>query len=328
MKMGLIVDGEWLFIHELLADWQDYYDTEIFEFQERKYPISAGRINRWRFESSLEKFLKNKNVVFFEWAGPKTIIGSRMVAEKPTIVRLHSHELFAYAPKIFWDNINCIVLVSKAIEKKFLSLYPSTAGKTKVIPCGKSMSTFKMEYRTFRGNMAMLCELVPIKRVYEMILTLYLLKQKGCSLTLHLGGKPLRGVNNQRYFISLQRAVEKLSLNDQVVFHGWIDDVPSWLNKMDIFISNSYWEGQQNALIEAMAAGCYCLSHFWDGAEEILPRRHIYSTDNELQDLILEYCGLNEVKRKEHINRLREIAHEKFDIDKTKIEFRKIIDEL
>ena len=117
-------------------------------------------------------------------------------------------------------------------------------------------------------------------------------------------------------------------MKDQVVFHGWIDDVPSWLNKMDIFISNSYWEAQQNALIEAMAAGCYCLSHFWDGAEEILPREYIYSTDDELQQLIIEYCGLNEDKRKDHINGLRAIAYEKFDIEKTKIEFREIIDDL
>ena len=161
-----------------------------------------------------------------------------------------------------------------------------------------------------------------------MILTLYLLNQKGYSLTLHLGGKSLKGTNNQRYFISLRRAVEKLSLDDQVVFYGWIDDVPSWLKKMDIFISNSYWEAQQNALIEAMAAGCYCLSHFWDGAEEILPREYIYCTDDELQQLILEYCGLSEEKRQNHINRLRAIALEKFDIEKTKMEFREIIDDL
>ena len=97
---------------------------------------------------------------------------------------------------------------------------------------------------------------------------------------------------------------------------------------MDFFISNSYWEGQQIALLEAMAVGCYCLSHFWDGAEEILPPEYLYATDTELQQKIIEYCELpNGVKWKRQ-DQFRSIVQEKFDIDQTKVRVREIIEKL
>jgi glycosyltransferase involved in cell wall biosynthesis len=83
---------------------------------------------------------------------------------------------------------------------------------------------------------------------------------------------------------------------------------------MDIFISNSYWEGQQNALIEAMAAGCYCLSHFWDGAEEILPQENLYTTEANLVKKILAYIALSEEEKEHCQNQIRAIAIEKYSL--------------
>jgi glycosyltransferase involved in cell wall biosynthesis len=121
----------------------------------------------------------------------------------------------------------------------------------------------------------MLGNLLPIKRVYDMVLALAELRRRGYEFTLHVAGKPDEDFNNQRYYASLLSAIRKLELTERVVFHGWVDSA-LWLPAMDIYISNSFWEGQQNALIEAMAAGCYCLCHFWDGAEEILPEDYLF----------------------------------------------------
>jgi glycosyltransferase involved in cell wall biosynthesis len=174
----------------------------------------------------------------------------------------------------------------------------------------------------------MLCELTPIKRVYDMILTVYELKKQGHHFVLHVGGAPKDGSNNARYFVSIKRAVEKLGLQDQVVFHGWVDDPASWLQQIEIFVSNSYWEGQQNALLEAMATGCYCLSHFWDGAEEILPQEYLFASDTELQHRIINYCNLPDEERHRHQNRLSSIARQKFDVEQMKLEIRDIIQEV
>jgi glycosyltransferase involved in cell wall biosynthesis len=126
----------------------------------------------------------------------------------------------------------------------------------------------------------------------------------------------------------MKRAVEKLSLQDHVVFHGWVDDVASWLQQIEIFISNSYWEGQQNALLEAMAAGCYCLSHFWDGAEEVLPPEYLYASDAELRQKIIDYWALSGEEKCKHRTRLPSIVKERFDVERMKTEIREIIEEV
>lgn len=329
MKLGLIVDdNNWRFIAELLDDWRDRYEVELFSHRETNPSIPRGRFKKWLLRRSLRQFLDRNDVVFFEWAGPLSIVGSQISAKTPTIVRLHSYELFPHAPHIRWDSVDRIILISQAMRRKFVDLFPEQAEKTRVVSFGKSLKEFQQPLRESVDNIGMLCDLIPLKRVYEVILTLHELRKKDCILKLHLGGEPRKDTDNERYFVSIRRAVEKLALGNQVVFHGWVDDVASWLQQIDIFISNSFWEGQQIALLEAMSAGCYCLSHFWDGAEEILPQKYLYVTDADLQQKIIEYCELSNHEKRRHQAELRYIIEKKFHIERMRVLIREIIEEL
>lgn len=53
----------------------------------------------------------------------------------------------------------------------------------------------------------------------------------------------------------LKAHVERLHIQENVIFAGWRGDIPEILNALDIFAFPSLWEGLPNALIEAMAAG-------------------------------------------------------------------------
>lgn len=329
MKLGLIVDdNNWTFISDLFIDWQANYEVEVFSHRETNPSVSQSLVKKWRLRRSLKRFLERNDVVFFEWAGPLLIVGSQLSDETPIIVRLHSYELFPHAPHIRWESVDRIILVSQAMQQKFVDLFPEQAEKTRVVSCGKSLHKFQPSPREFEGNIGMLCDLIPLKRVYEVILTLHELRKKGNILNLHVGGEPRKGPDYERYCVSMHRAVEKLGLKDQVVFHGWVDDVVSWLQKIDIFISNSYWEGQHNSLLEAMGVGCYCISHFWDGAEEILPPEYLYVSDAELQQKIIEYCELPDEEKQHHQTKLRSIVREKFNIEQVKVRIREIIGEI
>ncbi len=81
------------------------------------------------------------------------------------------------------------------------------------------------------------------------------------------------------------------------------------------------------ALLEAMAAGCCCFSHTWDGADEVLPPEHLYTTDAELLAKISEHLQLREEDRSRRCARMRAIAEERFAIQTTKAKIRAIIDE-
>jgi glycosyltransferase involved in cell wall biosynthesis len=82
---------------------------------------------------------------------------------------------------------------------------------------------------------------------------------------------------------------------------------------------------QQNSLLEAMATGCYCLSHFWDGADEVLPPENLFVTDRELCAKVLAYDASPEPERRRQQFRMCAIPEEKFNLQRSMGEMRKAI---
>ncbi|HET60243.1 MAG TPA: glycosyltransferase, partial [Chloroflexi bacterium] len=270
-------------------------------------------INPLLHRLSLQSFLNRQDVVFFEWVGENLVLASQLPHRAKIIARLHSWELFHHAKRVNWQAVDRLVLVSQAKQRQFNERFPGNEEKIMALPAGKSLDHFSPKPHSFSGKIAMLGHIIDVKRVYEMVLTLAELHKRGFIFTLHLGGEPKEGYNNQRYYASVLSLVEKLGLRKHVFFDGYVDSA-QWLPEMDIFISNSYWEGQQNALIEAMAAGCYSLSHVWDGAEEILPEENLFTTETSLVEKILSYAALSEGEKEERQNQMRAIAIEKYGL--------------
>jgi len=77
-----------------------------------------------------------------------------------------------------------------------------------------------------------------------------------------------------------------------------------------------------------MASGRFVLSHRWAGAEEMLPEEYLYYTNRELQQKIMEYCNLTTEGKISRLNFLRERVMEKFNVHKTKVDIRRVFEEL
>ena len=80
--------------------------------------------------------------------------------------------------------------------------------------------------------------------------------------------------------------------------------------------------------MEAMASGCYCLSHYWDGVEELLPMTNLYYSDQELQERVVHYLNKPETGKQKDREEMRSIACEKVDIQSIKTQIREVIEEL
>ena len=80
--------------------------------------------------------------------------------------------------------------------------------------------------------------------------------------------------------------------------------------------------------MEAMASGCYCLSHHWAGADELLPEDNLYYSSQELIDKIFKYNELTENEKITQKARMRSIIADKFDIDHTKMQIRTVIENI
>jgi glycosyltransferase involved in cell wall biosynthesis len=274
----------------------------------------------------MTNFMKENDVVFFEWSSNLLAAASHLPKVCGIVTRLHRYEMYEWVNRINWVNVDKIILVSQAKKKEFVAQFPDQEHKVIVSSPSTSLIKFVPEPKKFNGDIGILCNLTPRKRVYDLILDFYELNKTAGSFHLHIAGG--MDPSFKDYYEALLYIVRELNLQDKVTFYGNVTDTPNWYHLIDIFISNSYSEGLQVAPMEAMASGCYCLSHQWDGAEELLPPENLYFTGKELQEKIMQYGEMPEARKSIEKDRMRAIACDKFDIRQTITQIRQVIDEV
>lgn len=316
----------WTFFDEIFADLASHYTLQTFQPKRYRFPLLHNRLNRWKYQYEMRSVLRNNDVCFFEWASELLVQASHLPKSCAMVTRLHSFELYEWAPKVNWQTVDKVILVSHAMHELFCELYPDHAHKAVVIYNGRSLDAFQPPaHRDFTFTLGMLCNVLPVKRVYEAVLMVHGLVTEGYPARLRIAGDIER---DQRYVVAIRRLVAKLHLQEHVLLDGPVTDAPNWLQQIDIFLSNSYWEGQQVALLEAMASGCYCLAHHWAGAEEMLPGETLFLTEAELQEKIVAYSRISDGERLACQHKLRRIACEKFNIERTSAQIRTVLDAL
>ncbi|HIE56934.1 MAG TPA: glycosyltransferase [Anaerolineales bacterium] len=329
-QLGIFVGEDmWTFFREIYAHLEIQYDVQVFAPPDEIHlPLFSARVNRWRFRQSIRSLLQTSDICFFEWASEYLQIASQMPKSAPIVTRLHSFELYDWAPKINWENVDKIIFVCEHIRQKFIDQYPKQADKTVVVYNAIPVEKFPPVQRKFDFSIGMLGHIAPIKRIYEIILLTRELLDMGYSPSLHIAGREKNKGRIDRYYVAVHQIVQKLKLQDHVKFYGHVDNPGEWFQNIDIFISNSYWEGLHTALLEAMAAGCYCLGHFWDGVEEALPLENIYTTEGELKQKLIEYAALSDAERETRTRATSEIAQQKFNIHSNKVKFTTILEDV
>jgi glycosyltransferase involved in cell wall biosynthesis len=326
MKIGIAIEETWDFFNEIYADLSGYHQTSLFERKVINLPVFNDRTNRYLFARNLSNFLQSNDVVFFEWASELLVAATHMPKVCGIVTRLHRYEMYQWVDQVDWEAVDRIILVSKAKEREFGNLFPEQASKVAVIPEAISLQKYQFRPKPFKGDIGILCNLSPRKRVYELVLGFYDLVQARDDFHLHIGGG--KHPKFREYSGILHSLVEKLNLQDKVTFYDRVSDPQEWYHRIDIFISNSYSEGLQVSSIEAMASGCYCLSHRWDGAEELLPEENLFYTNGQMAEKILHYSELPEMEKQEILVGLRSKVEERFDVDKTKVLIRKVLEQI
>lgn len=329
MKLGIVVgDGEtWRFFEDIYHELKAHHQVDVFKRNNLRAPFLRERLIRVLLNRDLEKLMSSNDVVFFEWASGMLALATRLKKKCAIVTRLHRYEMFEWVHKINWGSVDKVILVSQAMRDKFIARFPDQASKTEVIP--EAISVRKFQPKPTRSNdhivnIGTLCNLIPRKGVYELVLAFYELIQKNPDYHLHIAGGPDPAY--QDYFDALQSLVSTLNLGDSTTFYGEVKEAWKWYERIDVFVSNSYSEGLQVAPMEAMASGCYCLSRHWDGADELLPEEYLFYTSRELQNRIIDFSNALESERLFHQQRLRDIVCAKFDIDRTKQEIRTLIE--
>lgn len=326
LRLGVMIEETWSFFHEVYADFQQHYRTTLFRRRQVALPVFQTRVNDYLFHRDLGAFLRGNDVVFCEWASELLAAASRLPRACPLVTRLHRYELYQWADRVNWDAVDRVIVVSQAKRREFATRFPAHAAKAIVIPEAVSLSRFRSQIKPFAGDIGILCHLTPRKRVYELILAFADLIRLDDRFHLHIGGG--RHERFGDYYVALRDLVRGLGLEKYVTFYGHVAQPEEWYRRIDIFVSNSYSEGLQVSPLEAIASGCYCLSHRWAGAEEMLPAENLFYTNQELIARILHYANRPQRQREEEIAALQAVIRERFDVARTTAQIRQVIDEV
>ena len=325
MNIGVVNEDIWDFFHEVHQEISDKHRVRLFARRSSGWSVFKARMTRNRLHRDLRAFMQENDAIFFEWGSELLALATALPKTCGIVTRLHRHDIYEWYDKIDWGAVDKVILVSEAKRKRFAERYPQHAHRVEVIPEAISLKKFRPEARQFRGDIGILCHLKPRKRVYDLILTFSELARGRADLHLHIGGDERPAYRD--YHEALQSLVRRLGLQDRVTFYGKVTDPASWYRKIDIFISNSYSEGLQVSPMEAIASGCYCFSHHWEGADELLPEGNLFFTSSELQGKILEHCDASSVEREARRQALCTMVRERFDVDRTKVQIRHLVEE-
>ena len=207
---------------------------------------------------------------------------------------MHRFELDRHYDEIEWSNIDSVLFISEAMERKFQEK-GEFKGKTFVTYDNLNFEDFPLVKREKTMQIGMLGNIEPRKGVLEFVQ--YFGKMKLPEIKLSIAGN----AKDEEYYGKIKRHIVENDLESKVTIEGYVKDLNNWYHSNDCIISNSVHEGTQTSIVEGVATGCWAISKDWDGAEEIVDKKGLFTNINELEKCINMFYGWDNEKRNKNI---------------------------
>ncbi|WP_165735369.1 glycosyltransferase [Pseudoalteromonas sp. C8] len=151
---------------------------------------------------------------------------------------------------IIYKKFKKIICISKGVKTKFLESIKANSSKAYVINNGVNLERFSQTAKTLRAdakeiNIGMVGRFAPQKDIKTLLKLMTLLDER---FVLNLAGDGELRSEYEDYALSL-------GVSNKVKFLGQVNDIPNFLDTLDVYIQSSHWEGFGIAVVEAMAAG-------------------------------------------------------------------------
>ncbi|WP_010662162.1 glycosyltransferase [Marinilabilia salmonicolor] len=200
----------------------------------------------------------------------KTIGSAAKVYSRQGLQLLKNHWWYKWTVRLFCDGI---ITNTHTIKKEYESFLPVEKDFIKVVFNGvekvpQNVSTF--DYR----------EYIPSEENDPIIVlsTGRLAKQKGFKYLISVAADIIQQHPNVYFFLAgrgkledkLKTQVEKLGIEKNFIFLGFVEDIHPLLKAADVFVFPSLYEGMPNSLLEAMAHGLLVISSNVNGVQELI----------------------------------------------------------
>lgn len=304
------------------------YNEELINKIKQKKNIKVILLNRDKGSKSFEFIIKYIDVIrknkinvihchLFEAVKVSTL-AKIFIPNIKIFYTVHDTNIYKKFSKkdIIIDNlfVKGIIAISNSVKAEIKS-------KNKVeviynaIDIDKFSNRIKEKHNINSINVGCVARIMPEKKGQDILLkAIAIVKDKYPNIMCYFAGEPQKG--KEYYLDELKNYCKKLGITENVVFMGNVGDVPQFLQKLDIFVLPSRYEGFGIVILEAMASKVPVIASRLEGPEEIIKNDKygkLFEVENhtELAKLIIEEI---EFKNTNKINLAYEYVNKEFNI--------------
>jgi glycosyltransferase involved in cell wall biosynthesis len=262
---------------KFLPDIVDHFSERTQEYEVRMFQSKSVK--------DFEDTMAWSHISWFEWCDHLLIEASKLPKMCRIVCRIHRYEVFTEMPaQVDWEKVDTLITVAQHITDTLKMRIPDIEDRVNVqlIYNGVNPKRFTYRKREKGFNIAYIGYLNFRKNPSLLIQCMRNLVDKDPRYVLHVAGS----VRDMECKLYLDQMVEGLGLRDNIVFHGWIDDMNGWLEDKHFVLSTSIHEGCPYGIMEGMATGMKPLIHNFFAAEELYPRKYIFNTLDEFVDMV------------------------------------------
>lgn len=201
-----------------------------------------------------------------------------LLTTTPTVITEHNPHyrrrdvpFVKFLESILFRKFKKTACISQGVETALLSDLRWKSDKTTVINNGVDLSRFSLTPKQYPNSdvpfkIGMVGRLHPQKDIHTLLDVIKLLAD---SCELHLAG-------DGQLREELENYAAKIGVTHKVKFHGQVNNIPEFLDSLDLYVQSSNWEGFGLAVVEAMAAGVPCLATNVEGLNNVVDKPYLF----------------------------------------------------
>ncbi|QXD16010.1 glycosyltransferase [Rhodocaloribacter litoris] len=267
-------------VREGLDQFLDDIPRELVaDYEVRKFVVNST--------SGVEEALRWGDVCWFEWCNDPLVYASRhpLAREKKIICRLHRYEAFSdYPSQVNWKTVDALIFVADYV-RRLVEASVSLAVEgciVDVIRNGVDLERYAFRERSTGYRIASVGYLRLAKNHMMMLQIMQRLVQRDPRYQLFIAGT----FQDPLLEMYMHYMIREMGLERNIHFDGWQDDIASWLEDKDYFLSTSIHESFGYAIAEAMARGIKPVVHNFPFAYETWAEEMLFNTVDEAVEMI------------------------------------------
>ncbi len=235
---------------------------------------------------ALDPIINWADIIYTPWANEPLIYLSNKKSNKLLVSNIRSYEIFfdESMKSVAWDKVDGLIFVADHVRQIANEKWPQ---QLKAVPQTTIYNSVELDNYPFHKknhgkNIGYVGYLNAKKGIELLLQCINEAVKSDPEYCFHIAGE----FQGERFEHYTKHLISQMSLEKNIIYHGWVKDIPEFLSDMNYVISTSPWEGCPNNIIEAMACGVKPLIHNWRGAADIFPKELVFNTIEEFISIL------------------------------------------